>query len=625
MHSAPRPSLVKLLHDPDREADRRPLDPQLIRRLFGYMRPYAARRNFLFVCVALRAIQLPAVAWATGLVVNGPIARREGFAAIAWGALGVLVLGAATHLTFHFRYRLALELGEFVIHDLRDDLFRQLQRLPLGFFHRTKVGRIISRMTSDCEAMRVGVQDVLFVSLVGVGQMAASAAFMAWYDLALFSIIAALTPVLWWLNQHFRKRLSQAYRDVQESFSRMTATLAESVAGIRVTQGYAREQVNATLFADLVADHARNNMAAVRTAGIFTPLLEFNSQAFLAALLVVGGYRALRPDIAMPTGDLIQFFFLAGIFFNPIQILGVQYNQALTAMAGAERVFRLLDTPPDWADAPDARELPSLAGRVEFRSVSFSYTPGVPVLHDIDFVAEPGQTVALVGHTGSGKSSLVNLLARFYLPDSGELRFDSQETRGIAGASLHRQLGLVPQQNFLFTGTILDNIRFSRPEATEAEVWETLERLDCRDLFAALPDGLRTEAGERGGQLSLGQRQLVCFARALLADPRILILDEATSAIDSLTELRIQRALERLVRGRTSFVVAHRLSTIRRADIVLVLDAGRIVERGNHESLLTLGGHYAALWRANEFAGLAPSDWERPNSSTEPSGRRPSP
>jgi ATP-binding cassette subfamily B protein len=273
-------------------------------------------------------------------------------------------------------------------------------------------------------------------------------------------------------------------------------------------------------------------------------------------------------------------------------------------MAGAERVFRLLDTVPDWSDAADAQELPTLAGRVEFRDVSFSYTPGKPVLREISFVAEPGQTVALVGHTGSGKSSLVNLLARFYLPDSGELRFDGHETRGIVNASLHRQLGLVPQQNFLFTGTILDNIRFSRPEATEDDVWAALEQLDCRDLFAALPDGLRTEAGERGGQLSLGQRQLVCFARALLADPRILILDEATSAIDSLTELRIQRALERLVKGRTSFVVAHRLSTIRRADLVLVLDDGRIVERGDHESLLAEDGHYAALWRANELTGL---------------------
>lgn len=590
-------SLVRVPRDPERDVDKRPLDLRLIRRLLGYMRPYAARRNTLLVCVVLRAVQLPAVAWATGLVVNGPVARKAGFSEIVAGALGVLALGALTHLTFHFRYRLALELGEFVIHDLRDELFRHLQRLPMSFFNRTKGGRIISRMTSDCEAMRVGVQDVLFVSLVGLGQMFVAAAFMAWYDLVLFSLIAAMTPVLWGLNHYFRRRLSQAYRDVQESFSRVTATLAESVAGIRVTQGFAREAVNAESFQDLIVDHARYNLTAARTAGVFAPLLEFNSQAFLAALLLVGGYRALRPEIAMPTGDLIQFFFLAGIFFNPIQILGVQYNQALTAMAGAERVFRLLDTPPDWSDAPDATPLPRLAGRVAMDGVSFGYDPTRPVLHDISFVAEPGQTIALVGHTGSGKTSIVNLLARFYLPDGGEVRFDGRETRTIIGESLHHQLGLVLQQNFLFTGTVIENIRFGRPAATAAEVRAALDQLGCRDLFEALRQGLDTPVGERGGQLSLGQRQLVCFARALLADPRILILDEATSAVDTLTEARIQCALEKLLSGRTSFVVAHRLSTIRGADQVLVLEHGRIVERGTHDTLASTPGPYAALCR----------------------------
>ncbi|MFO0870436.1 MAG: ABC transporter ATP-binding protein [Pirellulales bacterium] len=590
-------ALVRLTRDPDREPDARPLDLGLIRRLFGYMRPYARRRNGLLVCVVLRAVQLPLVAWATGLVVNGPIAHRASWPAIAGGALGVLALGVITHLTFHFRYRLALELGEAVIHDLRQELFEHLQRLPLSYFHRTKAGRVISRLTSDCEAMRIGVQDVLFVSLVGSGQMFFAAVFMAWYDQVLFAVIVAMSPVLWGLNHYFRRRLSQAYRDVQESFSRVTATLAESVAGIRVTQGFAREAVNAEAFGELVVDHARYNQAAARTAGVFTPLLEFNSQAFLAALLVVGGYRALRPDIAMPTGDLIQFFFLAGIFFGPIQILGIQYNQALTAMAGAERVFRLLDTPPAWSDAADAAPLPPLAGHIELAHVTFGYDPQRPVLHDISLVARPGETLALVGPTGSGKSSIINLLARFYLPDQGELRYDGHETRTITGRSLHAQLGLVLQQNFLFTGSVLDNIRFGRPTASVEEARAALEQLGCLDLFATLPQGLDSPVGERGGLLSLGQRQLVCFARALLANPRILLLDEATSAVDTLTEQRIQQALERLLAERTSFVVAHRLSTICQASQVLVLDQGRIVERGTHTSLLAASGRYSALSR----------------------------
>jgi ATP-binding cassette subfamily B protein len=281
-------------------------------------------------------------------------------------------------------------------------------------------------------------------------------------------------------------------------------------------------------------------------------------------------------------------------------------------MAGAERVFRLIDSPPDWVDdvgagdLPDPRKPPRVAApclaspgglRVEFRGVTFGYDPARPVLHGITFTAEPGQTIALVGHTGSGKSSMINLAAKFYLPTGGELFLDGREVRTITGESLHRQMGMVQQQNFLFSGTVLENIRFGRPGATEAEVRAAAAALDCLDLLEALPQGLQTEVGERGAGLSVGQRQLVCFARALIADPRLVILDEATSAIDALTEARLQRALVTLLRGRTSFVVAHRLSTIRHADLVLVLDQGRIIERGTHAELLERSGHYAALYR----------------------------
>ena len=594
-------SITAARKEDEREPDKRPLDIGLIVRLFSYMRPYAAKRNALFVCVILRGIQLPLVAWSIGAVIDGPIAHHKDYAnpvqAILLGALGVAALALTTQFVFHFRQRLSLEMGEAVIHDLRNQIFVHLQRMPMSFYNKTKIGRIISRVTSDCEALRVGVQDVLFVGLVGVGQMLVAASIMLYYDWALFSVVVAMAPLLWILNRVFRRKLSVAYRVVQESFSRLTATLAESINGVRVTQGYVRQDVNADLFRELLDWHGMNVVKAVRREGLLLPLLELNSQIFIVALLLIGGYRVLSPEINNPPGDLIRFFFLANVFFSPIQILGNQYNQALTAMAGAERVFALLDRQPEWTDVDNAGPLPPVVGAVELKNVTFGYDPERPVLHDICLRAEPGETIALVGRTGSGKSSIINLIARFYLPQQGQVLIDGHDTRLISGDSLHHQMGLVLQQNFLFSGTVKENIRVRRPDAIDDEVVLACVQLDCLDLLATLPAGLETQVGERGAQLSLGQRQLVCFCRALLANPRILILDEATSSVDTLTEVRIQTALAKLLAGRTSFVVAHRLSTIRKADQVLVLEDGRVIERGNHLELIARGGAYAGMVR----------------------------
>ncbi|MSU70371.1 MAG: ABC transporter ATP-binding protein [Opitutaceae bacterium] len=626
--------LVRRIRDEDEEEHQfKPLEWGLIRRLLTYTHPVRRKRNLLLVFTVIRSAQLAALVWASATIISGPIAHRE-IGMLPWAVLGYGLLALATDGLFHWRQRFGLEIGETVVNGLRSDIFAKTQRQPMSFFHRMKLGRIISRVTSDVEALRVGIQDVLFISVIEVGQMIFTAIVMLRCDWVLFLVVLGMAPVLWLVNNHFRMRLSQLTRASQESFSRVTSTLAESVNGIRVTQGFVRQEINTGLFRSLLSDHSRYNIDLARTSAILTPLLELNSQFFVAILLMFGGWRVL--DGAMSMGALVTFFFLSNVFFSPVAYMGNLYNQALVAMAGAERVFRLIDTKPDWEDDPGATDLvdprppghgksqssdrrpegetsvesgfPRKAGTldlqsppqgmaVEFRRISFGYDPARLVLHDISFTAAPGQTVAFVGHTGSGKSSIINLAAKFYLPTGGELLVDGREVRTLTSLSLHRQMGMVQQQNFLFSGTVLENIRLAKPEATETEIRTAAAQLDCLDLLEALPAGLLTEVGERGASLSVGQRQLVCFTRALLADPRLVILDEGTSAIDTITEARLQQALVTLLRGRTSLVVAHRLSTIRHADLILVLDQGRIIERGTHAHLLARGGHYAALYR----------------------------
>lgn len=585
----------------EKERANRGFDLDVFIRLFAWTKPYRFKRNLLLVLVIVRSMQIPALAWAIGAVINGPIAEGD-LPGVMWGAGGFALLAVFTQVTMHFRQRYALELGESVVFDLRNAVFEHLMRMPLSFFHRTKLGSILSKITSDVEALRAGVQNVLFVSLVQAGQMIGAGVLMAYYNWKLFLVIVAMAPALFYINRYFSKRIGLASRMLQESFSRVTATVAESVKGIQVTQGFAREERNSSLFRDLIKDHSGYNMGLARNVALYLPLLELNSQVFIAAIVIVGGYGALSPEIAMPVGDLVVFFFLANLFFSPIPSLGRMFSSALSAIAGAERIFRLLDTPPDWKDGPDVRELPPIRGEVEFRDLAFAYIPDELVLKGINFKAEAGQTVALVGHTGSGKSTVINLLCKFYLPTQGELLIDGLDVREIQTASLRAQIGIVLQRNFLFSGTVRENIRLGRTGASDAEVVEAVRKLDCLDLVDAMQDGFDTLIGEEGAGLSLGQRQIVCFARAMLADPRILILDEATASVDTVTEARLQKALDSLMRGRTCFVVAHRLSTIRRADQVLVLHHGEIAERGNHAELLKLDGIYASLYR--QFAEM---------------------
>jgi ATP-binding cassette subfamily B protein len=485
--------------------------------------------------------------------------------------------------------------GERMLADLRNQLFRHLERLSMGFYERNRTGVIVSRITNDVEALDQlvtdGVTSLVQNTLLLVGT--AIVLFLLDWRLALAALL--VLPAMALVTAWFRSRSNRAYRSVRERLGLVTATLAEDVAGMRVVQSFTREPEQEQAFRGVNDRYRAANYRTVVLNAIYFPAVDVLSSVATAIVFGYGGWLVYHGE--MSTGTLFAFALYLSNFFDPIQQLSQLYNTFLSAIAALDKIVGVLDEEPQVVDEPDAIELPRIDGHVRFQGVRFGYGRDLPeVLHGLELDVPAGMTVALVGHTGAGKSTIAKLLARFYDPTEGRITVDGHDLRTVTQRSLRSQLGIVPQEGFLFGGTVAENIAFGRPRASREEIERAARAVGVNAFVEDLPDGYDTHLGERGTRLSLGQRQLVAFARALLADPRILILDEATSSVDIGTERRIERALRELLAGRTAFVIAHRLSTIRDADLIVVLEHGVVVEQGTHDELLARRGLYTSLY-----------------------------
>jgi len=578
------------------------LDVKQVFRIFSFMKPYARLRDLCLVLSALRSILRPTQGFMIGVIINGPITSRDYSGVVVYSLL-FLVLSIVTEIVFRYRMLASQKLGERVAQSLRNQLFEKLQRFTLSYYTKTKLGSVLSRYISDIEQMRRGVHVVFFFGMMLVGQMLVSSLFMLFYNPLLFCVVLVVAPAIYGVNIYFRGRLSKWSRATQRSQSRLTSKVAEAVNGMKIIQSFARERLTLEEYEGLMREHAGNNENLAKNSAIYLPLLEFNTQVFLTLLFSIGAYGSLTGSFQSDVGDFIAFFFLANYFFTPVQNIGRIYTQALSAAAGSERVFGLLDTDPDWKEE-GLRKVDSLEGRIEARNLNFRYEKGGrPILMDVSFSVQAGQSLALVGHTGSGKTTLANLISKHYLAGENELLIDGRAIETLDARSLRSHYGIVTQETFLFDGTIIENVKLGKETATTQEAVAAIESLGCIDLLENLPNGLETKVGENGKNLSNGQRQLVCFARAMLRDPRVLILDEATSSVDSITELRLQQSMKRLMSGRTTVMIAHRLSAVTGVDKILVLDHGRLIEEGDHESLIQRRGTYAEMYR--EFVSSA--------------------
>ncbi len=573
-----------------------------LRWMIGLLRPYRGRVALTFIAMLAATAAGLAPPYLAGQAIDAGIITgdSEALTVIVVAFLAVAVLYAVA--TYAQTYLVGW-VGTRALQDLRERVFAHLQSMSIGFFTRRSPGVLVSRMTNDIEALNQlvtsGVVTLISSGLTLVGVIA----IMLVLDFKLALVTFLTFPLVAIASIVFRIASHGAYRATRERIAAVTAYLQETLSGVRIVRSFGQEPRHTAAMTELNEANREANMKTVYLNASYFPAVELLAAAGTAAIILYGGGQAI--DKAIQIGTIVAFIGYLQVFFQPIQELSQLYTTYQQGMAALDKIFELLDTEPDMVDAPGAIDPGELRGEIEMDGMWFGYTDGDWALQEVDLHVPPGQTLALVGATGAGKSTLAKLVARFYDPQRGRVLVDGHDLRGIQQGALRRQLGIVPQEGFLFSGSVRENIAFGRPEATLAEIEAAVATVGASEFVAALPDGIDTEVGERGVQLSAGQRQLVAFARALLAEPRILILDEATSNVDVRTEKTIEKGLERLLAGRTAIVIAHRLSTIRRAGKIVVLDSGRIAEAGSHDELIEAGGPYSRLYGAWQESSVA--------------------